>query len=103
MKKLIFLGYLIVFLTSCEGEKGGDGVVYDKISGIPLDSVSYRCIETEEIKYTDSLGNWEMYGPFGSCLSDWPDFNVEFSKPGYETQTFQNPDNDIYLTTVQQD
>lgn len=90
---------LFFLLTSCEGEKGGDGIVYDKNTGLPLDSVSYKCIETGKLKYTDSLGNWEMYGPFGSCVSDCPDFNVEFSKSGYETQTIQNPDNNIYLAS----
>jgi hypothetical protein len=94
--KLLIFGLLFI-LSSCEGENGGDGFVFDQNTGIALDSVMYKCIETEKIKYTDSLGSWEMYGPFGGCMPDCPDFHVEFSKEGYETITIKNPDNDIYL------
>ena len=97
MKKYYLIVGFFLLLISCEGEKGGDGIVYDKATGLAIDSVKYKCIETEEIKFTDSLGNWEMYGPFGGCISDCPDFRVEFSKTGYKMQTLQNPDNDIYL------
>ena len=55
----MFFG-LIILLISCEGENGGDGIVFDKETGVALDSVMYKCIETEKIKYTDSLSNWEM-------------------------------------------
>lgn len=94
--KLLFFG-IIILLVSCEGENGGDGIVFDKETGVVLDSVMYKCIETEKIKYTDSLGNWEMYGPFGGCMPDCLDFHVEFSKAGYKTITIKNPDDDIYL------
>lgn len=97
MKIKILIFGLIFILTSCEGESGGDGIVFDKETGVALDSVKYMCIETEEIKYTDSLGRWEMYGPFGGCMPDCQDFHVEFSKAGYQTITIKNPDNDIYL------
>ncbi len=94
--KVLIFG-LAILLISCEGERGGDGIVFDKVTGIALDSVKYECIETGEIKYTDSLGKWEMYGPFGGCVPDCQDFHVEFSKTGYETQTIRNPDNAVYL------
>ena len=97
MKKYYLILGLFFLLISCEGESGGDGKVYNKETGFPIDSVMYKCVETGEVKYTDTLGNWEMYGPFGSCISDCPDFNVEFSKIGYKKQTLKNPDKDIYL------
>lgn len=34
----LFLGLYILFI-SCEGESGGDGFVFDKNTGIALDSV----------------------------------------------------------------
>ncbi|MFD2908673.1 hypothetical protein ACFSX9_07975 [Flavobacterium ardleyense] len=93
-----FIYYILVLaLLSCEGEKGGDGIVFEKKTAIVLDSVMYKCIETGEIKYTDSLGSWEMYGLFGGCVSECPDFRVEFSKTGYVTKKITNPDGNIYL------
>lgn len=88
---------LIFTLLSCEGEKGGKGMVFEKNTDILLDSVMYKCIETGEIKHTDSLGNWEIYGPFGGCVSECPDFSVEFSKTGYVTKKMDNPDGNVYL------
>lgn len=93
-----FIYYTLIFtLLSCEGEKGGKGLIFEKDTDILLDSVMYKCIETSEIKYTDSLGNWEMYGSFGSRVRDCPDFSVEFSKTGYVTKKVSNPDGNIYL------
>ena len=88
---------LVFALLSCEGERGGDGIVFESDTAIVLDSVMYKCIETGEIKYTDLLGAWEMYGPFGSCARECPDFRVEFSKTGYVTKKITNPDGNIYL------
>ncbi len=97
MKKYFFIFSIVFSLFGCEGENGGNGIVYDSITNIPLDTVQYRCIETNQIEYTDSLGQWEMYGPFGECLPDCPDFTVEFFKDGYKKKTVRNPDGDIYL------
>jgi hypothetical protein len=97
IKSIIYLTFAVLILTSCEGQKGGNGKVLDNNEGFPLDSVKYKCIETEEVEYTDSLGNWEMYGKFGGCVPDCLDFNVEFSKSGYKTQIFLNPDGNISL------
>ncbi len=80
MKKYFFIFSIVFSLFGCEGENGGNGIVYDSITNIPLDIVQYRCIETKQIEYTDSLGQWEMYGPFGGCLPDGPPFGEPSSR-----------------------
>jgi hypothetical protein len=89
--------FCILIAVACEGNKYGSGIVYDQQANIPLDSVKYETLHDNEIKYTDSLGKYDASGPFGGCLSDCPDYKVEFSKSGYKTKRVVNADKDIFL------
>lgn len=89
----------IALSISCHGETGADGIVYDAVTGIPMDSVVYERLGSKPlIKYTDSTGAYSMYGLSGGCMPDCPDLNMQFSKSGYKSQRYRNPDKkDIYL------
>ncbi|RED24862.1 hypothetical protein BD847_1598 [Flavobacterium cutihirudinis] len=97
MIKNIVLIVAFIFLISCEGYKTGAGIVYDKSTNKPLDSVRYYAVGIDYIEYTDSLGKYYVEGKFGGCVSECPDFDAEFSKPGYKTITLKNPNGDVYL------
>lgn len=87
---------LATLLTSCEGYSCGEGVIYDKITEQPIDSVLCKVLTGSETQHSDSLGRYEVCNPFGGCVPDCPDIVVEFSKPGYRTTKVKNP-KDIYL------
>lgn len=90
---------IISLSIGCEGSNCADGVVYDAVTNTPLDSVSYKRLGNDPIeKYTDSTGIYYMCGVFGGCVPDCPDMSIEFSKPGYVSQSYRNPDTkNIYL------
>ena len=92
---ILILGILI--LSGCEGETCGDGIVYDSMTKLPLDSVLCASNGSDKI-YTDSLGKYYLCGPFGGCMSGCPDVVIEFSKKGFKSQKVTNPNkSDIYL------
>lgn len=85
-------------LISCEGMKFAEGVVVDKLTNKPIDSVLCKVKETREEVYTDSSGYYKVDGPFGGCIRECKDMHVEYSKPEYKTQIKLNPGGDyIYL------
>lgn len=85
-------------LIACEGNRVGTGIIIDKTTNKPVDSVKYFHIERDPyILYTDSTGKYYVEGPFGGCMRDCLDFEAEFSKKGYKTIKLINPDGDIYL------
>lgn len=90
MKKIIPALLIAGLLSGCEGYRHADGTVLDHDTAQPLDSVLCRTASDE--MYTDSLGNFEVQGPFGSCVSGCPDIEVTFSRPGYQPQTITNPE-----------
>lgn len=83
----------------CEGSTCADGIVYDAETNMPLDSVLYKRLGHRPIEeYTDSTGTYDMCGIFGGCAPDCPDVSIEFSKPGYVSQSYRNPGTkNIYL------
>ena len=97
LREKILLNYSILVIlslfTNCEGSKCGKGTVRDAITDKPLDSVLCkidRKNSTTQV-YTDSVGKFELCGPFGGCVPDCPDINIEFTKKGYKTQIITNP------------
>jgi len=103
MKNLFYLICLFLIssiIISCEGYTCSNGIVYDKQTKLPLDSVSYKDLNNNlsMISLTDSSGKYDICGRFGGCgTNGCPDINVEFSKSGYKTQTIQNPGNDAAI------
>ena len=97
MKQIVFFILLSITMAGCEGERVGEGYIYESGTNIPLDSVMYRQVNDDRLQYTDSIGHYYITGPFGGCLSECPDYSAEFSKPGYRTRIVGNPDGDIFL------
>lgn len=87
----------IALILSCEGSRLGRGIVYDNQTKIPLDSVMYKDINESFVFYSDSIGNYSIEGPFGGCISECPDYKVEFTKDGYKKKIVENPNGDIIL------
>ncbi|MFT3912059.1 MAG: hypothetical protein QM737_21720 [Ferruginibacter sp.] len=83
--KLTILYMLMIFLPACEGYEIAKGVVRDKSTNLPLDSV--LCVSNGSgAMYTDSTGTFDVHGPFGGCMFGCKDIIVEFSKAGYQAQ-----------------
>ena len=84
----------ILVLSGCEGMRKASGVVYDKSTTRPLDSVFIKVLTEEGVfMYTDSSGQFFVANHMENCsFKKCKDIMVQFSKPGYHTQTFHNPD-----------
>ena len=88
---------LFTLILGCEGSRIGKGIICDIQTQIPLDSVKFKDINETIISYSDSTGSYTIEGPFGGCISECPDYKVEFSKEGYKTKIVENPDGYIFL------
>lgn len=91
---LIF--FTIIFLESCEGYEIGIGTVYDNATKLPLDSVHCITNGNDEI-YTDSTGKFNLHGPFGGCVRNCRDIEIEFSKKKYKTIKLNKDFENVYL------
>lgn len=101
MKQLFIVLCLLIaqLFIGCEGQVEYAGNVYDAATKEPLDSVQCIIVEFKDSKFysqTDSLGYYEIGTPLVGCVPDCGEYNVEFSKEGYKTQTKLAP-KDIYL------
>ena len=95
LNSVLILGFLV--LIGCEGERCGQGIVYDSKTKVPLDSVLCTSNGSDKI-YTDSIDKYYLCGPFGGCIGGCPDVEIEFSKSGYKSQKVTNPNkSDIFL------
>lgn len=88
---------VLLLFSSCEGYKCGSGIVKDKITGLPLDSVSCEVLANKEIYLTDSTGKFDLCNPFGTCLLGCKDIVVTFKKNGYKVTSTVNPNEEIIL------
>ena len=90
---------ILIGLTSCEGSRSSNGIVYDAQTGEPLDSVKVNVLSAEKIYYTDSTGAFEVRNNLGPCTFGCEDIVIQYSKEGYQTRTLVNEDSDgdIYL------
>jgi len=94
--KNVILVFVFV-LSSCEGYVDYKGIVYDAQTKAPLDSVKCVIVTCSEcIAYSDSLGNYYVTTGLVGCVPNCGEYEVEFSKPGYKTQTVKAPKN-VYL------
>jgi hypothetical protein len=96
------IAFLPLFLTNCEGYQILHGVIKDKATGLPIDSVLCNVINDEAgaEKYTNRLGQFEVTGPFGGCLSDCPDIVIRFSKAGYKALEIKNTHDTVFYLTA---
>lgn len=92
----MFLLPILFLLTSCDCVQHATGVVLDKTTGHPLDSVQYRHFERGDkqhpfasLQYTNTEGRFEvnsMTGGLGDCK-----LYMEFSRDGYTTMDVTYP------------
>lgn len=75
----------------CEGYRCADGIVLDKSTNQPLDSILVEVIIASELIYTDATGAFDVCNQFGGCMPACKDIEVQFSKNGYKTVTLINP------------
>jgi len=95
---IVIFGF-IIFISSCEGYRCAEGIIYNSDTKEPIDSVLCTVISGRDIQYSDSFGKYSVCGPFGGCIAGCKDIIVEFSKTGYITKTITNPkfNSDIFL------
>ena len=85
LKSLIFLISLTILLYSCEGYSAANGIVMDKATNLPLDSVLCNVTTGNMQVYTDSTGKYDVHNRMGGCVGGCKDIVVEFSKRNYKT------------------
>lgn len=88
---LILVG---MFFQGCEEYKCADGIVRDKLTNLPLDSVLTEVTTGAKTLYTDSTGKFEVYNKMGGCVPNCKDLIIRFSKTDYQTITLTNPGTD---------
>jgi len=94
--KLIGLGFIIISLASCDFVKSGRGIVVEKNSQRPIDSVLIEAYLINknvsyfiEQLYTDSTGLFNITsGPLGNGDID---LILVMSKPGYNNIVVKEP------------
>ena len=96
LHKAAFLTLLFIPLFSCECNRTAHGLVLDKTTQLPIDSVLVKGLESVYYdSYSDETGNYfmttGMIGAVGGC----PDMKISFSKEGYYDITVVNPGEDI--------
>lgn len=98
MKTIIFITIMTFLLISCDGQRTGSGIIYDKITNQPLEKVKYFSLSNDQfMSFTDEKGEYYLSGPIGGCTPNCIDFDAEYSKAGYKTLLIRNPDGNIYL------
>ncbi len=91
---LVFIFSAALFLGSCEGRSCADGMVLDKSTNQPLDSVNVTINNDYNYIYTDSTGKFNLCTKMNSCMPKCKDATVTFSKSGYQTIVLVNPPSD---------
>lgn len=88
---------LLVFF-SCECRRSANGIIIDEATQRPLDSVRVEGLTiTLYSVFSDSLGNYSVVTSMTGTVGGCPDYNVSFSKEGYQTQVLVNPEGSVYL------
>ena len=91
------LAIIFIAVTGCEGYKCGDGLVIDKLTNQPLDSVLCVVKSGTQTYLTDSTGKFNLCNKFGGCMP-CKEIIIELSKQDYKTIQIVNPVNlTVYL------
>lgn len=91
---ILFL--FIITCCSCEGYRSARGVIKDKTSFRPLDSVVIYNTTNDVWYVTDTSGRFEVHNGMGGCVPHCKDIIVRFVKTGYKTQELTNPQDTIF-------
>jgi hypothetical protein len=98
MKLIIMCCVAIVSFccVSCEGSRFAEGIILDKLTAKPLDSVVCIALSGEDKMITDSTGKFRLTNPMGGCVPKCKEIIIQLSKTGYKTATFTNPSDSIF-------
>lgn len=98
MKLIIMCCVAIVSFCciSCEGSRIAQGIVLDKLTLKPLDSVVCIALSSDDKMITDSTGKFSLTNPMGGCVPNCKDIIIQLSKTGYKTITLTNPSDSIF-------
>jgi hypothetical protein len=84
--KLVFLVCTIMFLYSCDCFYNMSGVILDKTSKQPIDSVSVKMDRHASVKYSDPNGSFDLH-EMGGGIIGCPIRPVTLTKKGYKDTT----------------
>lgn len=82
---LICVAIAFSIFTGCEGYSTAEGIVKDKATDLPLDSVLCKVTTGYMEVYTDSTGKYYVHNGMGGCIGGCKDIAVQFSKKDYKT------------------
>ena len=91
----------LILLPACEGYRTAHGIVKDKASSQPLDSVLCEVLTSNTSMLTDSAGRFSVRNGMGGCMPDCKDIKVRFSKAGYQAMEATNPIDTIFYLQKQ--
>lgn len=94
LKSFVFI--TAVSLTSCEGYRSVHGIVKDKTTSLPIDSVFCKALTSDAQFYTDSSGKFGLKNRMGGCVPHCKDIIIQFTKKGYKDLTLTNPTDTIF-------
>ena len=87
MKKIVLFLIPLIILTACDCMVTANGVVLDDLQKKPLEGVLVKnLVNLEDGEKTKSDGGFSKV-EVGRANGKCPEFNLEFSKEGYETDT----------------
>ncbi|WP_123776128.1 hypothetical protein [Brumimicrobium aurantiacum] len=97
--KLATFSIASVLFLSCECRQEASGIILDKNTNEPIDSVIVRGEEGMDGEvYSAEDGSYAIDGGMTGAVKGCPDSKVSFSKEGYETMYVTNPnEKTIYL------
>ena len=99
LKPLIYLLLILIFFESCDCRQQAQGIILDKKTKKPIDSVYVHKLGEQQGEYSDSTGSYkisEIDGGIFGC----PVLKLAFYKIGYKTiEDDGNQLDTIYMTS----
>jgi hypothetical protein len=97
-----FIKYSIALLIvlaacGCEGYRTSTGIVRDRATNLPMDSVFCVVTTGTERKVTGEDGFFSVQNDVDNCFKKCQDLNIEFSKNGYKKSYATNPGKDVVI------
>lgn len=88
MKAALLLPFTALLLSGCQGPGDLSGTVMDAATQQPLPEVRCEVTSGTQVRFTDSLGKFDVSNRTGPCqMVGKKEVVVVFSKEGYQAQT----------------
>lgn len=95
--------FFIVIICSCDCPINVTGVILDKETGLPIDSVAIGRTDTADLDnpfndkaYSDSIGKYDYHRISGSCNT----VTLYFTKKGYKTLKIETKNNNDTIKMI---